>query len=130
MMPRRSTKPILKDEDKEVGLRPKTTWMRPPQGTATDEGLMPGDPGYVDPHAEVMKEWEDIDKNPMTGGFRPDGTVILHSDPDSAHSLNLLNNANSSASTEAGGYGKKRKAEISRGQMNLTGSKGSSILTS
>jgi len=34
------------------------------------------------------------------------------------------------ASSEGGGYGKKRKAEMSRGQMNLTGSKGSTILTS
>ena len=137
---------------------PLTTWMRPPQGTATDEGLMPGDPGYVDPHAGVMAEWEDIDKG-STGGFRPDGTVILHSDPDSAHSLN--NNANSSASTDTenssastdtenalgqslltssksgvsrsrsvgGGYGKQRVAEQSRKQMNHTFGRSRSLLT-
>jgi|TARA_Y100000034_G_C6855151_1_gene388510 hypothetical protein len=46
-------------------------------------------------------------------------------DPDS-----LLSDANSSASTEGGGYGKKRLAEFSRREMDLTGSKGSSILTS
>jgi|TARA_R110000824_G_scaffold108731_1_gene256047 hypothetical protein len=32
--------------------------------------------------------------------------------------------------TEEGGYGKKRVGEQSRGQMNLTGSQGRSILTS
>jgi len=32
--------------------------------------------------------------------------------------------------TVGGGYGKKRRGEESRGQMNLTGSRGSSILTS
>jgi len=36
----------------------------------------------------------------------------------------------SSASTEGGGYGKKRRGQVSRGQMNLTGSRGRSILTS
>ena len=33
-------------------------------------------------------------------------------------------------STQGGGYGKKRIGQESRGQMNLTGSRGSSILTS
>ena len=36
----------------------------------------------------------------------------------------------SSSGTTGGGYGKKRKGQESRGQMNLTGSRGSSILTS
>lgn len=115
--------PKSKERPEIAPAQNQTHWMRPPQGTATEEGLMPGDPGYVDPHAEAMTEWKDIDKG-KTGGFRPDGTVILHSDPDSAHSLSLA------AQSEGGGYGKKRKAEMSRGQMNLTGSKGSTILTS
>jgi len=36
----------------------------------------------------------------------------------------------SDTSTEGGGYGKKRMGVESRGQMNLTRSRGSSILTS
>jgi len=94
--------------------RPRNTyWMKPPQGTEMEDGTQLGEAGYVDPHEETMAEWEDIDKG-STGGFRADGTAILHSDSSSA----------------GGGYGKKRKGEQSRGQMNLTGSQGSSILTS
>ena len=36
----------------------------------------------------------------------------------------------SDTSTEGGGYGKQRTGVVSRGQMNLTGSRGKSILTS
>ena len=50
--------------------------------------------------------------------------------PDEPKPDSLLSDANSSASTEGGGYGKKRKADFSRRQMDLTGSKGSTILTS
>ena len=41
-----------------------------------------------------------------------------------------LTGGDDDSSTEGGGYGKKRKGENSRGQMNLTGKQGSSILTS
>lgn len=107
-----------------------TTWARPPQGQAMDDGTMPGDPNYVDPHAEAMATWNNIDKGP-TGGFRPDGTAIMHSDPDSAHSLSLLSEDSGSGSGSGeGGYGKKRVGEQSRKQMNLTGRHKSTILTS
>ena len=116
--------------DADVVQPPLTHWIRPPQGMEMEDGTQMGESGYVDPHAATMTEWENIDKGP-TGGFRPDGTAILHSDPDSAHSLNLLGDANSSdSSTQGGGYGKKRKGQESRREMNLTGSRGSSILTS
>ena len=116
----------------EVALKPKTHWMRPPQGTATDEGLMPGDEGYVDPHAEAMAEWEDIDKG-STGGFRPDGTAILHSDPDSAHSLSLLTSA-SQREEERGNYqgtGKKHRGTGDRARLaaNKTQGQSATLLT-
>ena len=38
--------------------------------------------------------------------------------------------SDSNLTSEGGGYGKKRKGEESRGEMNLTGSQGRSILTS
>jgi len=111
---------------------PLTTWMRPPTGTATDDGLMPGDDGYVDPHAETMDEWEDIDKN-ETGGFRPDGTAILHSDPDSAHSLSLLSSA-SQREEEGGNYqgtGRKHRGTGIRARLaaNKTQGQSATILT-
>ena len=111
-------------ETVEPGL---THWMRPPQGQNMDDGTQMGEEGYIDPHAGAMEEWLDIDKGP-TGGFRPDGTAILHSDPDSAHSLSLLSGDSDSGSGE-GGYGKKRVGEQSRKQMNKTGSRTSSLLT-
>jgi len=102
----------------EPGL---THWMRPPQGQQMEDGTMPGEEGYVDPHAGAMEEWLDIDKGP-TGGFRPDGTAILHSDSEG-----LL--AGEGDERRSGGYGKKRVGEQSRKQMNLTGQRGNSILT-
>ena len=96
-------------ETVEPGL---THWMRPPEG-----------PEYQD----AMDAWNDIDKT-GTGGFRPDGTAILHSDPDSAQSLSLLSGDSDSGSGE-GGYGKKRVGEQSRKQMNKTASRTSSLLT-
>jgi hypothetical protein len=57
-------------------------------------------------------------------------TLKVGTSPDEPEPDSLLSDANSSASTEGGGYGKKRKAEFSRRQMDLTGSKGSTILTS
>ena len=81
-----------------------TYWMRPPQGAQTDDGLLPGDEDYVDPHANAMEQWRGI-------AAREYGDQ-------------------SGLSAVGGGYGKKRKGEESRGQMNLTGSQGSSILTS
>jgi len=70
--------------------------------------------------APVKKKLEDTATSIITASNNSD-TNNLESN---------YHSGDSSASTEAGGYGKKRKAEISRGQMNLTGSKGSSILTS
>ena len=58
-------------EKVRVGL---THWMRPPEGQPTEEGLIPGDAGYVDPHAEAMEEWRGIDKQ---GSFGPDGEAPL-----------------------------------------------------
>ena len=113
----------------------RTYWMKPPQNQNMEDGTQLGEAGYVDPHEETMAEWEDIDKG-STGGFRADGTAILHSDPDSAGSVGLLESGSSGllgesgSSSIGGGYGKKRKGDQSRGQMNLTGSQGSSILTS
>jgi len=115
--------------DADVVQPPLTHWIRPPQGMEMEDGTQMGESGYVDPHAETMTEWENIDKG-STGGFRPDGTAILHSDPDSAHSIALAKAGAADASTEGGGYGKKRIGQESRGQMNLTGSRGNSILTS
>ena len=57
-------------------------------------------------------------------------TLKVGTSPDEPEPDSLLSDANSSASTEGGGYGKKRKADFSRRQMDLTGSKGSTILTS
>jgi len=129
-------KPKSNAESVEPGL---TYWIRPPEGMEMEDGTQMGEKGYVDPHAGTMAEWEDIDKG-STGGFRPDGTTIMHSDADSAATANAaleLNQANQSAiagtsnsSTGEGGYGKKRKGDQTRKQMNLTGSRGSSILTS
>ena len=39
---------------------PRPNHMRPPQGQTTEEGLNPGDPGYVDPHGEAMEEFNQI----------------------------------------------------------------------
>ncbi len=115
-----------------VAPKPKTTWMRPPIGTATDDGLMPGDEGYVDPHAETMADWNNIDKN-STGGFRPDGTAILHSDPDSAHSLSLLSSA-SQREEESGNYqgtGRKHRGTGNRARLaaNKTQGQSATLLT-
>ena len=55
----------------------QTFWMRPPQGQPMEDGTMPGEEGYVDPHAEAMEQWLDIDKQ---GSFGPGGKAPLHSD--------------------------------------------------
>jgi len=46
---------------------PLTYWMRPPQGAQTEEGLLPGDEGYIDPHAAAMEEWRNIPYRQGTG---------------------------------------------------------------
>tara|TARA_R110002020_G_scaffold4882_2_gene20986 strand:- start:468 stop:851 length:384 start_codon:yes stop_codon:yes gene_type:complete len=49
--------------------------------------------------------------------------------PDDPRNL-TFGSSQSSSGTIGGGYGKKRIGKVSRGQMNLTGSQGRSILTS
>ena len=71
--------PNSRKGDKADAVQPGLTyWMRPPQGQNMDDGTQMGEDGYIDPHAGAMEEWEDIDKG-ASGGFRPDGSVKLHS---------------------------------------------------
>jgi|10_taG_2_1085330.scaffolds.fasta_scaffold06489_3 hypothetical protein len=113
----------LKPEDKPPiapAQNNNTYWMRPPTGTATEEGLMPGDDGYVDPHAETMNEWEDINKQK---GFKPDGSVYLHSESESGR-----------GEEEGGNYqgtGKKHRGTGDRARLaaNKTQGQSATILT-
>jgi len=78
--------------------------------------LDPSQPDYETP--EEYDSWgkggENFANNEMNAQLEEQGGLIGEDD----------------SSTEGGGYGKKRKGENSRGQMNLTGKQGSSILTS
>ena len=66
------------EEEKPDTVQPGLTyWMRPPEGQPMDDGTMPGDAGYIDPHAGAMEAWKDIDKQ---GTFGPGGRAPLHSD--------------------------------------------------
>jgi len=108
------------DEPQIAPAQNQTTWMRPPTGTATEEGLMPGDDGYVDPHAETMEEWEDINKQK---GFKPDGSVYLHSESESGR-----------GEEEGGNYqgtGKKHRGTGDRARLaaNKTQGQSATILT-
>jgi len=78
--------------------------------------LDPNQPDYETP--EEYESWgkggENFANNQMTAQLEEQGGLTGGDDFE----------------TEGGGYGKKRLGENSRGQMNLTGSQGSSILTS
>ena len=66
------------EEKKPDTVQPGLTyWMRPPQDQPMDDGTMPGEAGYIDPHAGAMEAWKDIDKQ---GTFGPGGRAPLHSD--------------------------------------------------
>ena len=52
-------------------VRPGLTyWMRPPQDTPMEDGTMPGEAGYIDPHAGAMEEWMNI---PNKQGYSDSG---------------------------------------------------------
>ena len=58
----------VEEEEKPDTVQPGLTyWMRPPEGAQTEEGLMPGDAGYIDPHAGAMEEWRNIPYKQGTG---------------------------------------------------------------
>lgn len=58
-----------------------------------------------------------------------DETIKLHKEEQLATALSNRD-ADMAGKSVGGGYGKKRKAEVSRGQMNLTSGSNRSILTS
>ena len=68
-------------------------------------------------------EGNDIDSRSDTGAYL---SPAQRAEADAEFARQDAARLNSSS----GGYGKKRVGEQSRGQMNLTGSRGSSILTS
>ena len=46
---------------------PLTYWMRPPEDSPMEDGTMPGEEGYIDPHAAAMEEWRNIPYKQGTG---------------------------------------------------------------
>ncbi len=58
------------------------------------------------------------------------GQALIDSNDEVDKRFGLGAYAGADTGSRVGGYGKKRVGEQSRGQMNLTGSRGSSILTS
>ena len=52
-------------------VRPRTFWMRPPEDTPMEDGTMPGEAGYIDPHAGAMEDWRNIDKQGTGGEYDP-----------------------------------------------------------
>ena len=89
----------------------------------------PRELNIMDEEGNVVEQESEEDYNALFGitEENPQGVGIDEYGPDGkgVRSLGLTD-----ASTSGGGYGKKRKGEQSRGQMNLTGSRGSRILTS
>ena len=99
-----------------------------PIGGGTSGGVPPR-PRQSDPNQPDYETQEEYDA--WAGGGVPHyGVNQPQVETEEEREIRLAGLAGSSnASTGGGGYGKKRVAEDSRGQANLTGSRRSSLLT-